>query len=158
MEMQQGQTSAALAEFREAVAEHPDDAVSHDYIGVILGEAGSLNEAVAEFEGAARLDSSLSDPHFHLGLAYEKLGNAEARKAYEQVVRNYADQTETAAEARRRLAALQPATSAAARATSPSRTSTPAWSSGCRTRTTPRPCCGRWTRARPGSGGTTAAR
>ncbi len=85
---QQGQTSAALAEFREAVAEHPDDAVSHDYIGVILGEAGSLNEAVAEFEGAARLDSSLSDPHFHLGLAYERLGKInDAIRQYEAALR-----------------------------------------------------------------------
>src|SRR5262245_14431889 len=44
---------------------------------------------------------------YHLGLAYEKLGNAEARKAYEQVVRNYADQSEVVTDARRRLAALE---------------------------------------------------
>src|SRR5438045_5317293 len=42
----------------------------------------------------------------HLGLAYEKLGNAEARKAYEQVVRNYADQSEETAASRHRLEAL----------------------------------------------------
>src|SRR5713101_6677043 len=44
-----------------------------------------------------------------MGQCYEKLGNAEARKAYERVLREYADQPEVA-EARRRLAALgQPA-------------------------------------------------
>ncbi len=87
-EMHQGQTSAALAEFREAVAEQPDDAVSYDYIGVILGEAGSLNEAVAEFEQAAGLDSSLPDPHFHLGLAYERLGKInDAILQYEAALR-----------------------------------------------------------------------
>src|SRR5262245_4315449 len=43
----------------------------------------------------------------HLGLAYEKLGNAEAKKAYEQVVSKYADQPDVAADARRRLAALE---------------------------------------------------
>jgi tetratricopeptide (TPR) repeat protein len=42
----------------------------------------------------------------HIGLCYEKLGNAEARKAYEGVVREYADQKETAATAQARLAAL----------------------------------------------------
>jgi Tol biopolymer transport system component len=42
----------------------------------------------------------------HIGLCYEKLGNAEARKAFERVVHDYADQTDIASEARIRLAAL----------------------------------------------------
>jgi Tol biopolymer transport system component len=42
----------------------------------------------------------------HLGQCNEKLGNAEARKAYEQLVSEYGDQTEVVAEARARLAAL----------------------------------------------------
>jgi len=41
-----------------------------------------------------------------LGQCYEKLGDTEARKAYERVVREFGDQTEMAAEARARLAAL----------------------------------------------------
>jgi Tol biopolymer transport system component len=44
-----------------------------------------------------------------IGQCYEKLGDAqarEARKAYERVVREYADQSELAAQARLRLAAL----------------------------------------------------
>src|SRR5512139_2747733 len=46
-----------------------------------------------------------------VGQCYEKLGEAnarEAQKAYEQVVREFGDQTEMAAEARNRLAALKP--------------------------------------------------
>lgn len=42
----------------------------------------------------------------HLGQCNEKLGSAEARQAYEQLVREYADQAELAAEARARLTAL----------------------------------------------------
>jgi len=42
----------------------------------------------------------------HLGLCNEKLGNAEARKSYERLVREYADQTDVVSEARARLAAL----------------------------------------------------
>jgi Tol biopolymer transport system component len=42
----------------------------------------------------------------HTGLCYEKLGNAQASKAYERVVRNFADQAEIVAQARVRLAAL----------------------------------------------------
>lgn len=42
----------------------------------------------------------------YLGRAYEKLGSAEARHAYERVVQEFGDQRETAAEARSRLAAM----------------------------------------------------
>ncbi len=41
-----------------------------------------------------------------MGQCYEKLGNTEARKAYERVLREYGDQSEQAAQARTRLAAL----------------------------------------------------
>src|SRR5713101_884333 len=41
-----------------------------------------------------------------MGQCYEKLGNTEARKAYEHVLRDYADQNEAAAQARARLAVL----------------------------------------------------
>jgi Tol biopolymer transport system component len=41
-----------------------------------------------------------------MGQCYEKLGNTEARKAYEHVLRDYGDQNEAAAQARARLAVL----------------------------------------------------
>ncbi|HUQ92813.1 MAG TPA: hypothetical protein VM120_14125 [Bryobacteraceae bacterium] len=41
----------------------------------------------------------------HMGQCYEKLGDADARKAYERVLREFADQPEAAAEARKFLAA-----------------------------------------------------
>ena len=41
-----------------------------------------------------------------LGGCYEKLGQGEARKTYEQLVRDYADQSEPAVQARARLVAL----------------------------------------------------
>jgi Tol biopolymer transport system component len=41
-----------------------------------------------------------------MGECYEKLGNTEARKAYERLLRDYGDQNEAAAAARKRLAAL----------------------------------------------------
>jgi len=42
----------------------------------------------------------------HLGKCYEKLGKSEAQKAYERVVREFADQAEVVAEARARLTVL----------------------------------------------------
>ena len=41
-----------------------------------------------------------------MGQCYEKLGNTEATKAYERVLRDYGEQSEAAAQARARLAAL----------------------------------------------------
>jgi Tol biopolymer transport system component len=41
-----------------------------------------------------------------MGQCYEKLGNTEARKAYERLLRDYGDQSEVAAAARKRLATL----------------------------------------------------
>src|SRR5215467_2765421 len=67
-QLERGRTREALTEFQAAVAEQPNDAESHDYIGVILGDAGNLNDALAEFEQAARLNSALPEPHYHLGL------------------------------------------------------------------------------------------
>ncbi|MGQ0735806.1 MAG: hypothetical protein ACT4QD_19395 [Acidobacteriota bacterium] len=46
-----------------------------------------------------------------LGQCHEKLGNAEARKAYDTLLRDYADEREVAAVARTRLAALSAAAS-----------------------------------------------
>ena len=42
-----------------------------------------------------------------MGKCYEKLGNSEAQKAYQQVVRDYSDQAEQVEQARARLAALK---------------------------------------------------
>jgi Tol biopolymer transport system component len=62
---------------------------------------------IAALPGAAR--STVATALLRMGRCYEKLGDAdtqEARKAYERVVREYADQTALAAEARTKLAAL----------------------------------------------------
>jgi len=44
---------------------------------------------------------------FYLGRTYEKQGSQEATRAYQRVVREYGDQSQVAAQARARLAALQ---------------------------------------------------
>jgi WD40 repeat protein len=45
----------------------------------------------------------------HIGLCYETLGRIEAERAYQEVIRNYADQSDVVREARAHLAALRPA-------------------------------------------------
>jgi protein O-GlcNAc transferase len=49
-----------------------NDARAHDATGVALGDAGRLDEAIASFERAVAIDPTLPEPHFHLGLAYDR--------------------------------------------------------------------------------------
>src|SRR5262250_2016647 len=71
---------------------------------------GQLDEAIQLYK---RIVQEHSGNHavaakalLEMGQCYEKLGNTEARKAYEHVLRDYADQNEAAAQARARLAAI----------------------------------------------------
>src|SRR5690349_20236450 len=70
-----------------------------------LGAAIHQEEAEGNLEGAIsaykKFLSQYGNNHplaakaqYHLGLSLEKLGNAQARNAYEDVVRKYADQPE----------------------------------------------------------------
>jgi len=69
---------------------------------------GNLQAAIDGFKkvlaakGVSR--ATATQAQYHIGLCYERLGNQEARKAFELVVRNYADQQTIAGQARARLA------------------------------------------------------
>jgi tetratricopeptide (TPR) repeat protein len=71
---------------------------------------GKLQEAIQLYQRIVQ-DFAANRPVaakalLRMGQCYEKLGQADARTAYERLVRDFGDQTETAAEARGRLAAL----------------------------------------------------
>jgi Tol biopolymer transport system component len=83
----------------------------------LLGAALHQEEVEGNLEAAVSLYRKFLDSHpkdralaaraqFRLGVCYETLGREQARKAYEAVIREYADQTEFVARARERLAAL----------------------------------------------------
>src|SRR6266567_4672317 len=69
---------------------------------------GDLKGAIAAYQkvvaapGVSR--KTAAEALVHMGQCYEKLGDSESRKVYEQVVRDYADQKEAVALARARLA------------------------------------------------------
>jgi len=71
---------------------------------------GDLNGAIALFNDIIKKYPKEREysakSQLYIGLCYEKLGNTEARKAYERVVRDYADQAESTKLARERLNAL----------------------------------------------------
>jgi Tol biopolymer transport system component len=72
---------------------------------------GNLEAAIATYKKViadARASRSLkATALLHLGRSYEKLGDAEALKACERVVREFGDQVDSMSAARTRLAALQ---------------------------------------------------
>jgi len=71
---------------------------------------GDLKGAIALYQQILKEqaeDHSLSARVLlQLGAAYEKQGNADAKAAYQRIVRDFADQTEAASAARARLATL----------------------------------------------------
>jgi len=69
-----------------------------------LKGAIELYKKIAAQPGAGR--ATVATALLRMGQCYEKLGNTEARTAYERLVRDYADQAGVAAEARARLAVL----------------------------------------------------
>jgi Tetratricopeptide repeat len=70
---------------------------------------GDLKGAIASYEkvlaatGVSR--KTAAEALLHIGQCYEKLGSTESRKAYERIVREYADQKDTVTTARARLGA-----------------------------------------------------
>ena len=69
---------------------------------------GDLKAAIEQYGEIARGGNraAAAKALVRMGRCYEKLGDAESRKAYERVLREFGDQQEAADEARARLAAL----------------------------------------------------
>ena len=83
----------------------------------LFQKALAKERAEADLAGAIRLYERVVKEHsrdrklaaealFRIGECHQALGNAEARRAFEHLVRDFADQTEVVAKARTKLAAL----------------------------------------------------
>ena len=77
----------------------------------LMETRGDLPAALKLFEELARgPDRNLAARSLlYLGSCYEKLGKEGSQRAYERIVREFADQRDVTAEARSRLAAMRPA-------------------------------------------------
>ena len=71
---------------------------------------GDLKAAIKQYEAIVSKYSKdravAAQALLHMAECYDKLGDAESRKIYERVVRDFSNQTEAVIEARRRLASL----------------------------------------------------
>jgi Tol biopolymer transport system component len=93
-----GLAAQSPAERTLGAAQHKEEAEG-DLAGAIAGYRKAVAQAGANRATAARAQ-------LRLGFALEKLGDANARAAYEQLLRTYGDQKPEAAQARLRLAGL----------------------------------------------------
>ncbi len=89
-----------------AIAQTPDallgSALHQERVAGNLQAAIDGYKKVLAAKGVSR--ATAAQAQYHIGLCYERLGNQEARKAFEAVVKNYADQQVIAGQARARLA------------------------------------------------------
>jgi Tol biopolymer transport system component len=80
--------------------------------------AGQLEAAIATYRkvlaAADATRAQKAKAQLRIGACYERLGNSEATKAYEAVLRDFADQADAARQAREKLAGLASAGGAAA--------------------------------------------
>ena len=79
----------------------------------VKGELAKAIELYSDVVNKSTANKSLTAKALlHIGRCYEKLGKKEAMKAYERIVKDFADQREVVAEARSRLLALENASQA----------------------------------------------
>ena len=103
-----GQIAATQKTPPASAATSPDallgQALHEEEVEGRLQNAIALYQKVLKAPGVTRAQAGRAQ--FRIGVCYERLGLGEARKAYEAVVANYADQADLAVEAKVRLAAL----------------------------------------------------
>lgn len=91
-------TAQTAAEKTLSSAQHKEEAEG-DLAGAVAGYRKAVTQAAKDRAIAARAQ-------LRLGMALEKLGDANARAAFEQLLKNFGEQREEAAQARARIAAL----------------------------------------------------
>jgi len=67
--LQQGAVEKARALLGKSLAMAPDDAATHNYLGLLAAREGGLAQASRHFEKAAALDPNLADALFNAGVA-----------------------------------------------------------------------------------------
>jgi tetratricopeptide (TPR) repeat protein len=83
-----GQTAAAIASYRQAIALQPKWTSPHCNLGTAFNGSRRFVEAAKEFEEALRLQPRLADAHKGLGFAFYNMGRLDdAIRHYQEAVR-----------------------------------------------------------------------
>src|SRR5579864_7547148 len=81
---QQGQSPAAINEYKKAISEKPDAAGLHYALGTLYREAGRLDEALAEFTEELKISPNDAMTEFFLGDIYLQQDKLEQAQQYLQ--------------------------------------------------------------------------
>jgi tetratricopeptide (TPR) repeat protein len=82
MMRQQGQTPAAINEYKQAIAQKPDAAGLHYALGTVYHEAGRLDEALAEFNEELKISPNDAMTDYLIGDVYLQQNNLEQAQEY----------------------------------------------------------------------------
>ena len=86
---------SVVAIWQDTVAKCPNNPRAHYSLGVALGQAGRIEEAIAHYEQALRLKPDYADAHYNLGNALRKGGKGQdAVEHLEQAIRINPDYAE----------------------------------------------------------------
>jgi tetratricopeptide (TPR) repeat protein len=90
--LERGDTTAAVSEFEQSIAERFDDPDAHLNLGVALLGSGEAERALSEFQIAARYIPDDVDLHVNMAEAYRALGRTQAaRTEYEWALKRAPD-------------------------------------------------------------------
>jgi tetratricopeptide (TPR) repeat protein len=79
-----GDINAAIAEYRLAIQDDPNNANLHTLLGKILAKKGNSSESIKEFQEAVRCDVQSPATHLQLGQAYLNNGSLfEAQREFD---------------------------------------------------------------------------
>ena len=82
VQMDRGQTDAALANFRKAAQIQPDDASALNNIGAALSRKGQVNEAIPYLQKAIALQPNFARPYCNLGSIFLAKGQVDTAILY----------------------------------------------------------------------------
>jgi tetratricopeptide (TPR) repeat protein len=81
--------------WRDTLTKNPKAWVAHDNLGIDLEHAGKIEEAIAHYEQALRIEPDYAEAHYHLGNALAQTGKIEEAIAhFEQALRIEPDDAE----------------------------------------------------------------
>ncbi|RPJ50012.1 MAG: tetratricopeptide repeat protein, partial [Acidobacteria bacterium] len=89
---ERGETHAAIAEWRKALAISPDDAKTHNNLGIVLWRTGDFDEAVTHYRKALELKPHYPEASNNLGVAFVRQGEWDyAITHFRQALETYPD-------------------------------------------------------------------
>ncbi|MBI5700589.1 peptidylprolyl isomerase [Candidatus Saganbacteria bacterium] len=77
-----GKVSEAIAEYKRSIAQNPQNAYPHLFLGLLLEDSGDIKSAISEYKNAASI--AAADPNMYIVLGQALVKNNEKNLAAEQ--------------------------------------------------------------------------